>query len=250
MKDSDIVFHLAANPDVRIGSKNPELEIKQGYLSTFNVLEAMRLNDIKFIVYSSSSVVYGETNTKSISEDYSPLLPISLYGATKLGSEALINSYSGTFNFQSWIFRFANIVGSRGTHGIIVDLINKLKKDTSQLEILGNGKQCKPYLHVSDCVEGMICGQSFTCDGQNIFNLGCDSTTTVTKIAEILLEEMNLKDTKLIYTGGDRGWVGDIPRFKLNSKKMHKLGWKPKYTSDEAIRISIREILDNVKNVK
>jgi len=241
----DVVFHIAANPFVRLGEKKTRLDLEQGAIVTYNVLESMRVNDIKKIVFSSSSVVYAETPPISIPESYGPTLPISMYGAGKLAAEGLISAFCGTFGFQSWIFRFANIVGIRGTHGVIVDFIDKLRKNPKELEILGDGKQQKPYLYVSDVVDGILHGFKHSNEQINLFNLGCDSNTTVTRIAEMVVEEMGLEDVKFKYTGGKRGWAGDVPRFQLDSAKINKIGWKEKYTSDEAVRKAIREILDN-----
>jgi UDP-glucose 4-epimerase len=247
IENHDVVFHIAANPHVRLGEKQTDLDLKQGIITTYNILEAMRLNNIKKIVFSSSSVVYGETSQMALPETYGPTLPISFYGAGKLGAEGLISAFCGTFDFQAWIYRFANIVGVRGTHGVIVDFIDKLRKNPNELEILGDGKQQKPYLHVSDCVDAIIFGFEKSHEPLNLFNISCDTSTTVARIAEILTEEMSLKNVKFKYTGGKRGWKGDVPRFQLDASKINRLGWKAKYTSDEAIRKSIRELLD--KNV-
>jgi UDP-glucose 4-epimerase len=246
IKDHDVIFHIAANPFVRLGEKQTKLDLEQGPIATYNVLESMRLNNIKKIVFSSSSVVYAETPNIAIPETYGPTLPISLYGAGKLAGEGLISAFCGTFDFQAWIYRFANVVGIRGTHGVIVDFIDKLKKSPKELEILGDGKQQKPYLHVSDIVDGIIFGFENSNDKLNLFNLGCDSNTTVTRIAEMVVEEMNLKDVKFNYTGGIRGWAGDVPRFQLDITKINNLGWKESNTSDEAVRKAIREVLDNL----
>lgn len=244
IKDHDVVFHIAANPFVRLGEKQTRLDLEQGAIATYNVLEAMRINNIKKIVFSSSSVVYAETPPIALPETYGPTLPISLYGAGKLAGEGLISAFCGTFDFQTWIYRFANVVGSRGTHGVIVDFIDKLQKNPKELEILGDGKQQKPYLHVSDVIDGIIYGFENSDKQINLFNLGPDSNTTVTNIAKMVVEEMRLQNVKFNYTGGDRGWKGDVPRFQLDATKIKKLGWNEKYTSDEAIRKSIREILD------
>lgn len=246
IKDHDVVFHIAANPHVRLGEKQTDLDLKQGTIVTYNILEGMRQNGIKKIVYSSSSVVYGETPGMSLPETYGPTLPISFYGAGKLGGEGLISAFCGTFDFQAWVYRFANVVGIRGTHGVIIDFINKLKKNPNELEILGDGKQQKPYLHVSDCVDGILFGFEKSNEALNLFNLGCDSNTTVTKIAEMVVEEMGLKDVKFKYTGGERGWKGDVPRFQLDASKINKLGWNERYTSDDAVRKAIKEVLDNL----
>ena len=244
IQDHDIVFHLAANPHVRLGEKQTDLDLNQGIVATYNILEAMRHSSIKKIVFSSSSVVYGETAELSLPETYGPTLPISMYGAGKLGAEGLISAFCGTFDFQAWMYRFANVVGRRGTHGVIVDFIEKLKKNPKELEILGDGKQCKPYLYVSDCVEGILFGFSAAHDHVNLFNLSCDTTTTVTRIAEMVVQEMELKNVTFKYTGGLRGWKGDVPRFQLDAHKMNKLGWKATLTSDEAVRQAIQDVLD------
>jgi len=240
----DVVFHLAANPHVRLGETQTDLDMKQGVIATYNVLEAMRQNSIKQIVFSSSSVVYGETVESYLPETYGPTLPISLYGAGKLGAEGLISGFCGTFDFQAWLFRFANIVGIRGTHGVIVDFIEKLRKNPKELEILGNGKQCKPYLYVTDCVEGIMYGFNHAHEKVNLFNISCDSTTTVTRIAEMVVEEMGLRNVVFRYTGGVRGWKGDVPRFQLDAKKINDLGWKATLTSDQAVGKAIRDVLD------
>ena len=246
IKGHEVVFHIAANPFVRFGEKQTRLDLEQGPIATYNILEAMRLNNIKKIVFSSSSVVYAETPPIAIPENYGPTLPISLYGAGKLAAEGLISAFCGTFGFQAWIYRFANVVGIRGTHGVIVDFIDKLKKNPKELEILGNGKQQKPYLHVFDIVSGMLHGFEHSNDQLNLFNLSCDSDTTVTRIADMVVEEMGLKNVKYKFTGGKRGWAGDVPRFLLDASKINSFGWKPSYTSDEAVRKAIREILDNL----
>jgi len=243
VKGHDVVFHIAANPFVRLGETQTRLDLDQGVIATYNVLESMRVNDIKKIVFSSSSVVYGETKESSLPENYGPLFPISLYGAGKLGAEGLITSFCGTFGFQTWIYRFANVVGSRGTHGVIVDFIDKLNKNPGELEILGDGKQCKPYLYVTECVDGILFGFEKSDDMINLFNLGCDSNTTVTRIAEIVVEEMGLGNVKFNYTGGKRGWKGDVPRFQLSVEKINNLGWNPSHTSDDAVRKATQELL-------
>ncbi|MCX6664270.1 MAG: NAD-dependent epimerase/dehydratase family protein, partial [Euryarchaeota archaeon] len=217
LQGHDIVFHLAANPHVRLGEKQTDLDLNQGIVATYNILEAMRHNSIKKIVFSSSSVVYGETTELSLPETYGPTLPISLYGAGKLGAEGLISAFCGTFDFQTWIYRFANVVGARGTHGVIVDFIEKLRKNPHELEILGDGKQCKPYLYVSDCVDGILFGFVHVSEKMNLFNVSCDTTTTVTRIAEMVAEEMKLNNVSFNYTGGIRGWKGDVPRFQLDA---------------------------------
>lgn len=243
---SDVVFHLAANPDARLGEEQTDLDLNQETIATYNVLEAMRINNIKKIVFASSGTIYGETPIIPLPEDYGPVLPISLYGAGKLSCEGLTSAFCHTFDMKSWIFRFANIVGSRATHGVIYDFVHKLKKNRNELEILGDGTQEKPYLSVEDCVDGILFGFSNSDQKVNFFNLGCESTTDVKTIAKMVTEEMGLNKVRFKYTGGDRGWKGDVPQVGLDVKKMKKLGWEPKLSSDEAVRKAIKEIIPEI----
>lgn len=243
IKDHDIVFHMAANPEARAGIEDTNLDLKQGTIATYNVLEAMRLNGIKKIVFASSSTVYGETPIEPIPEDYGPLQPISLYGANKLACEGLISAFCHLFDMQAWIFRFANVVGARATHGVIFDFINKLERNSGELEILGNGTQEKPYIHVGDCVEGILYSFQYSNGQVNVFNLGTYTSTSVSTIARMLIEEIGLVNVKFKYTGGSRGWPGDVPQVRFDTSRMERLGWKPKYTSNEAVRKAIKDIL-------
>jgi UDP-glucose 4-epimerase len=239
----DVVFHLAAHRDVRRGAERPDIDIYNGIMATFNLLESMRKNNVKKILFSSSQVVYGDPTVFPVSESYGPLIPISIYGASKLSCESLIMSYSHTFSMQSWIFRFANIVGPRGTHGVIPDFIEKLKKDNTRLEILGDGRQTKPYMEVNDCVEAMLFALDRAKKEVNLFNLGTDGWTSVTRIAEIVIEECGLEGVKLEFTGGKRGWVGDVPRIKLSIDKIQGLGYRPKHNSEEAVRMAAKSLV-------
>jgi len=198
------------------------------------------------VVFSSSSTVYGETPPVPLSENYGPLLPISVYGAAKLACEGLISSFCHTFDMKGWIFRFANVVGSRCTHGVIYDFIRKLRKNPRELEILGDGKQRKSYLYIEDCVNGMLFGFEKSREQINLFNLGTDGTTEVNEIAKMVIDEMGLKDVKLKYTGGKRGWKGDVPRFQFDISKIKSLGWKPKYDSSDAVRKAIKDLLAEI----
>ena len=243
MKGHDVVFHMAANPEARAGIEDTNLDLEQGTIVTYNVLEAMRVNGIKKIVFASSGTVYGETPVKPIDEDYSPLIPISLYGASKLACEGLITAFCHLFHMQAWIYRFANVVGPRATHGVIFDFINKLKQNPDELEILGDGTQEKPYLLVTDCVDGMLFSWEHSNEQVNIFHLGCPSSTSVNTIAKMLVAEMGLPNTKFRYTGGSRGWPGDVPQVRYDTSRMERQGWKPRYTSDEAVHKAIQQIL-------
>ncbi len=244
MEGHDVVFHLAANPEVREGIETTNLDLEQGVVATYHVLEAMRVNGIKRIVFASSSTVYGETPPEPIAEDYGPMQPISLYGASKLAAEGLVVAFCHLFGMQGWIFRFANVVGPRATHGVIFDLINKLAGNPEELEVLGDGRQEKPYIHVTDCVDGFLHGFQHADSQVNVFNLGCPSTTRVADIARMVVEEGAYPGVTLKYTGGDRGWPGDVPRVRFDTSRLEQLGWSPRHTSDEAVRRAIREILD------
>ncbi len=246
IKNHDVIFHLAANPDARLGIEDTSLDLNQETIATCNVLEAMRVNGIKKMVFSSSGTIYGETPVIPLPENYGPVLPISLYGAGKVASEALISAFCHTFDMQSWIYRFANIVGPRGTHGVIFDFLHKLKRNSNELEILGDGNQKKPYLSVEDCVEGILFGFENSNERVNFFNLGCESTTDVRTIARMVVKEMGLENVKFEYTGGDRGWPGDVPQVRFNTEKMEKLGWKPRYTSDQAVEMAIKFLVEEI----
>ncbi len=245
LKGHDIVHHLAANPDIRLGTAVPETDLKQGTIATFNLLETMRATGVKKIAFSSSSVVYGEAEKIPTPEDYGPLVPISLYAASKLGAEGLVTAYCHSFDMQCWVFRFANVIGPRSTHGVIFDFINKLKKDPRELEILGNGKQRKAYLTVDDCVDAMLFVIGRAKDTVNIFNLGCEDQVNVTRIAEIIREEMGLPGAAFRYTGGERGWKGDVREMLLSIERLKALGWKPATTSEQAVRQAVRAGLGN-----
>jgi UDP-glucose 4-epimerase len=246
MAGHNVVFHLAANPDARLGILDTSLDLNQETIATYNVLECMRINNIKKIVFSSSGTIYGETPIIPLPENYGPVLPISLYGAGKLASEGLISAFAHTFDIQAWIFRFANIVGPRGTHGVIYDFLHKLKNNPEELEILGDGTQAKPYLYVEDCVEGMLFGFVNSFKQVNVFNLGCQTFTDVKTIAQMVVQELGLTKVKFKYTGGDRGWIGDVPQVRFNVDKMRSLGWKAKYNSDDAVKKAVKALTQEV----
>ena len=245
-KEVDVVFHMAANPDIRLGTQVTDTDLKQGTIATYNILEAMRINNVNKIVFASSSVVYGEDAPMPTPESFGPCLPISLYGASKVGSEGLITRWVGTFDFQAWIFRFANIIGNRGTHGVIFDFIHKLKRDNSRLEVLGNGLQEKSYMEVKDCVRGMMNIFNTSTSPINLYNLGSHDTCSVRRIAEIVVEETGCRDATIEYTGGDRGWAGDIPRAMLSIEKMLSTGYDVKYNSEAAVRHTTKCLIEEI----
>ena len=244
---ADGVYHFAANPDIRLGTEITDTDLKQGTIATYNVVESMRIHNVPTIMFASSSVVYGENAPMPTPENHGPCLPISLYGASKQAGEGLIGSWVGTFGLQAWIFRFANIIGERGTHGVIFDFIHKLKADPSRLEVLGNGLQEKSYMEVGDCVDAILHVIDNTDDRINLYNLGSNDTCSVRNIAAIVVRETGCEGASIEYTGGDRGWAGDIPKAMLAINRLKELGFKVNYDSEEAVahtaRVLIQEIM-------
>lgn len=247
MNDIDEVWHFSANAEVRAGEKDTEIDFVQNAAATHGVLEAMRKNNVPSIVFPSTSAIYGEAKTIPTPEDYSPCLPVSLYGATKLAAEALISAYGHMFGIKSLIFRFANVIGPGATHGVIPDFIRKLRKNTRELEILGDGKQDKSYLYVDDCISAMMLARERAKSGIEIFNIGTDSSVTVKELAGIVIRETGLKGVSLKYTGnsaiGGRGWRGDVKNMRLSVEKIKSIGWKPEYDSRQAVEKAVAELL-------
>jgi len=246
IEDCEVVFHLAANPEVRLSSIAPSIHFEQNVVATYNLLEALRKSGIKELVFTSSSTVYGDASKIPTPEDYAPLKPISVYGASKLASEALISAYASTYGFRAVVYRLANIIGSRSRHGIIYDFIQKLRVNPRELEILGDGTQAKSYLHINDCIEGMLLGLEKSSSQFDVFNLGSEDWIDVKTIARIVVEEMGLKDVIFQFTGGvdgGRGWKGDVKYMLLDVSKLKTLGWRIKSTSAQAVRESTKSIL-------
>ncbi len=246
MEGIETVHHLAANPDIRLGTEVTDTDLKQGTVATYNVLEAMRVSGVGRISFASSSAVYGEAGVMPTPEDYGPVMPISLYGASKLASEALITAWAGTFGAQGFIHRFANIVGPRGTHGVIFDFIHKLKRDPSRLEVLGDGNQEKSYMSAHDCVQSMIHVISLGDEGTVLNNLGTGDTCSVSRIAEIVIEESGLEGVSIDYTGGKRGWAGDVPKTYLDVTKLLGSGFEPTSMSEQAVRDTARVLISEI----
>jgi UDP-glucose 4-epimerase len=234
MSDCDIVFHLAANADVRFGTLHPDKDLKQNTIATFNVLEAMRLNSISQIAFSSTGSVYGEAAVIPTPENAHFPVQTSFYGASKLACEGLIEAYCEGFGFQSWIFRFVSILGERYTHGHVFDFYKKLLSDPDNLEVLGNGRQRKSYLYVEDCVDAILLAVEKSGEKVNIFNLGTDEYCEVNDSIRWICDYLNVSPT-LVYSGGDRGWIGDNPFIFLDCSKIKGLGWKHRYTIKEGI---------------
>lgn len=238
----DLVWHLCANSDISYGAKYTDFDLKGGAITTYNVLESMRLNDINKIIFSSSGAIYGNPNKYPTPEDYGPLFPVSLYGASKMASETLISSFSHTFDIQAWIYRFGNIVGKNPTHGALFDFVKKLNDNPDELEVLGDGSQTKPYIYVEECIKGMWFGFKNVHDPLNYFNIAVDSFTSVKFMAEETIKAMGLK-AKIKYTGGKVGWKGDVNKVRMDHDKLKKLGWEPILSSDKAVLKSIHEIV-------
>lgn len=241
------VWHLAANPEVRVGAENTRIHLEQNVIATYNVLEAMRRRKVRRIIFTSTSTVYGEADKLPTPEDYSTI-PISLYGASKLACEALIGAYCHTFGMHAWIYRFANVIGKRSSHGVIYDFINKIRSNPKELEILGDGNQTKSYIYVDDCIEAMFRGLKARARGEdknrvNIFNIGTSDMINVKRIAEIVCEEMHVSPKpEFKFTGGKRGWKGDVPIMLLDASKINKTGWEQSYNSEEAVRKAARDL--------
>jgi UDP-glucose 4-epimerase len=244
LSGSDGVFHLAANPDVRVGAEDTRVHLEQNVLATHSVLDSMRRSGVGSIAFTSTSTVYGEATEIPTPESYGPLVPISLYGASKLACEALITAYCHTFDMRCWMYRLANVIGPRGTHGVIVDFIAKLKKDPRTMEILGDGRQRKSYVHVSDCVDMMLGAFEKADERVNIFNVGTSDDTSVDEIAEIVAGVLGLSGVEFTHTGGRGGWKGDVPRMLLDVGLMESLGLKPRYDSNESVEEAAKAILE------
>ncbi len=236
MEGCDTVWHLAASSDIAIGNKITDTDLKNNTIGTYNVLEAMKVNGIKKIVFSSSATVYGDCDYVVSEED--PFKPNSLYGASKVACEALINAYSNLFGIQAWIFRFGNVIGGRMGHGVLYDFIKKLRANPKELEIIGDGTQERPFFLVEDCIDGMLCGLNYP---PNVYNLAPTTRTTINTVARIVIDEMKLSGVNITHAPCN---VWDVKEVQLDTWKIHELGWYPKHTSDEAVRIAVRRLLE------
>ncbi|QNI32694.1 NAD-dependent epimerase/dehydratase family protein [Alloacidobacterium dinghuense] len=244
MAGYDVVVHLASNPDIARAVFEPQIDFEQGTRLTNNVVEAMRRSGVRRLLYASGSGVYGDLGTYEVNEDHCPLIPISTYGASKLAGEALIASYCAMFDLTACVFRFANVVGARQTHGVGLDFVRRLIINPKRLQILGDGKQSKSYIHVSDVVSALLRVEAHSKEPFAIFNVASEDAITVTEIAELAAECLQLNVLPdFEYTGGDRGWRGDVPVVRLNCNKVRGLGWACRYTSREAIRIALMEMI-------
>jgi UDP-glucose 4-epimerase len=239
MASCDFVFHMQANADVRGGIQLTRVDLEQNTIATWNVLEAMRINEIRHIVFASSATVYGEPGVFPTPESYASL-QTSLYGASKLAGEAMVQAYSEYFGITCYIFRFVSWIGERYSHGVIFDFIKKLRDNTQMLEVLGDGKQRKSYLDVIDGVNGIFYAIEHARELKNVFNLGHDDFINVLDLADILVEELGLKRVRYLTTGGERGWLGDSPFVHLDTAKLKALGWRPQVSIEQGIRNTVR----------
>ncbi|MBV8630618.1 MAG: NAD-dependent epimerase/dehydratase family protein [Silvibacterium sp.] len=243
IRGHDMVIHLASNPDIARAATEPTIDFHQGTVLTHNIIEAMRRAGVVHLVYASGSGIYGDAGDTVLAEDHGPLLPVSTYGASKLAGEALIASYCAMFGLQAWAFRFGNVVGARQTHGVGFDFVRRLRCDPKRLRILGDGQQSKTYVHVSDVINAVLTACARTSSPFAAFNVGTGDAITVTEIAEIAADCLRLSKPVLEYTGGDRGWKGDVPIVRLDTAKLRSLGWRPKFSSRQAIHRSLKELI-------
>jgi UDP-glucose 4-epimerase len=239
MAGADHVYLFAANPDIAAAVHDPGIDFWQGTYLTQNVIEAVRINKVPRITYASGSGVYGDRGDEEVDEEFGPLVPISTYGASKLAGESMLAAYSHMFGIDSVVFRFANVVGPRQTHGVTYDFVRHLLEDPTRLRILGDGSQSKSYIHVSDVVAAMLTLTDQGWTGFDVFNAGTGDYITVTQIADLVVERLGLKDVRYEYAGGARGWKGDVPIVRFRSDKLAALGWRCAHTSAEALIDSI-----------
>lgn len=244
MKGVDVVFHLAANADVRFGTDTPRRDLEQNTIATHNVLEAMRLNGVQKIVFSSTGSVYGETTVIPTPEGAPFPIQTSLYGASKLAGESLIQAYCEGFGFQSWIFRFVSILGERYTHGHVFDFYKNLLRNPAELKILGDGYQRKSYLYIQDCIDAIFVSLEKAQEKVNVLNLGTDEYCEVRQSVGWISEALGLSP-KLVFTGGKRGWIGDNPFIFLDCAKVRRLGWGPKLSIRDGILRTLQFLKEN-----
>ncbi len=240
-RGASAIWHLAANPDIRLGTKDPRIDLEHGTVATFQVLELARKENVRRVMYSSSSVVYGAPKVFPTPEEYGPLEPESMYAASKLAAEGLCSAYAHSYGLRTDLFRFANIIGPAMTHGVLPDFFDKLARDPTRLEVLGDGRQAKSYLRTEDCVDGMLAVADRDLGPVTIHNLGTTDRISVREIAEKVVAAHGGR-ARIEYTGGARGWVGDVPQQLLAIDRIRKLGWHPRYTSAGAIDRTIEEL--------
>jgi UDP-glucose 4-epimerase len=237
----DAVVHLAANSDIGVSFTDPGIDRHHTFATTWSVLDAMRRHGVGQLVFASTSAIYGEA-AGAIREDHGPLRPISHYGAAKLASEAFISAFAASYGIRAWVARFPNVVGPRATHGALFDWVAKLRRTPDRLEVLGDGRQTKPYLHVDDLLDAILLGWDRLDAPLNAFNVGGETRCSVRRMAEITVEEWG-RPIDVYYTGGDRGWVGDVPSVEYDTGLIRSLGWTPKRDSETAVREAVRALI-------
>jgi UDP-glucose 4-epimerase len=242
-RGADRVYHYASNPDIAKAIAQPDVDFWDGTYLTQNLLEAMRVNGAKELVYASGSGVYGDVGDLAVTEDHSPMLPISPYGASKLACEAMIHAYSHMFGIKARVFRFANVVGGRQTHGVAYDFIRRLRENPGELHILGDGNQSKSYIHVDDIIRGKQYFAARDTEPYTYYQLATDDYLTVREIADLVVEAMGLARVHYVFSGGDRGWRGDVPVVRFDLSKVHNAGWSAERSAREAMRASISAML-------
>jgi len=240
----DAVFHLAANSDIAAGSADTELDFRLNEQTTTAVLDAMHRHGTRRLFFASTSAIFGEAQAV-LAEDYGPLAPISFYGASKLAAEAYISTYVHLFDLSAVVLRFPNVVGERATHGVIYDFLRKLEQNPRELEVLGDGHQTKPYLYVADLVDAILLAWEKSSGALSVYHAAGIGETSVREIAEIVRAAAGRTDTTIRYTGGDRGWPGDVPRFRYDISRLQALGWQPKRHSTDAVRHAVERIRAN-----
>ena len=250
MKGSDVCIHLASNADIAKAVSDPTIDFRQGTALTNYVLEAMRLADVKKIYYASGSGVYGSVGLTESKEDQGNLLPISTYGASKLAGEALIHSYCHMFGMTGYAFRFGNVVGARQTHGVGLDFTKQLLRNPEKLYILGDGNQTKSYVYINDIIDAVLLAGEKQTTKYEVYNVATKDYISVNEIANIIIDVLGLSNVRLEYSGGDRGWIGDLPQTRLCSDKIRSLGWTNKKNTKEAVRQSIIDMLPDIKDGK
>ena len=244
MDGADFVFHMAANADVRFGTDHPRKDLDQNTIATWNVLEAMRTNDIRRIAFSSTGSIYGEPAVFPTPEHCPFPVQTSLYGASKLAAEGLIQAYSKGFGMQAYIFRFVSLLGRRYSHGHVIDFCRQLREHPETLNVLGDGHQRKSYLYVEDCIDAMLLATEKAADKVNIFNLGTDETCEVNDSIRWICEHLGV-NPRLIYSGGERGWIGDSPFIFLDCRRIRALGWRPSLSIPQAVLCTLQFLKDS-----
>jgi UDP-glucose 4-epimerase len=245
---TDTAFHFASNPDIAKAATQPDIDFWEGTYLTQNLLEAIRVAGVPRLIYASGSGVYGDTGETAVAETHSPLLPVSTYGASKLACENLICSYVHMFDLNGVGFRFANVVGPRQTHGVAYDFIRRLLRDPSRLEILGDGQQSKSYIHVDDVLDALLLLHDTGWSGFDVFNVATEDYVTVRRIADLVASRLGIADVAYTFTGGRRGWKGDVPVVRFNTAKLRGRGWSNRRTSVQALTDSIDSMIADARS--